>query len=141
MRKKLLYLCVVLMLLTLSGCQKEETTAVDDLQIELSPSGQTVVDLATKIYSEQQLEEIVACEGTIEELDALYPIECLRGIHDYRVSYLGETSIAVIYFDATGKWEMGRVYNLSCVRSDFEDITPGQTLSDVQEVSCMWNNI
>ena len=52
----------------------------------------------------------------------------------YRVSYLGETSVAVIVFDSNGEYILGGVYRNLCQRSDFQDLAIGQPLDRVRTI-------
>lgn len=52
-------------------------------------------------YDDETLDKISAFNGTLEELNAQYPIECIRnqdGIH-FRFFYLGEDRIVVWHYD------------------------------------------
>ena len=137
MRKRLLCTFILCMLLMLSGCQQdvEQDKLSSEVDVEIVPSDRTLMDVVSLKYSAQQLEEISALQGTMEELDALYPIECVREDNiGYRVSYLGETEVAVLYFDTEGKHVFSHTYKLSQPRSELADISLGQTLEDVQEI-------
>ena len=107
----------------------------NDLKIEISPSDKSLIDLSSVTYDEAQLLEIVQYNGSINELDAQYPIECLRWDDKvYRVSYLGDESVAVVLFDDLGNKLLGNIYSINRVKSDFEELEKGQTLADVRKV-------
>ena len=80
------------MLLVMCSCTKGGS----DLNIEISPPDKSLVDLASKIYDETELLELTKFNGSLNELNIKYPIECLREDNGmYRVSYLGDGSIAI----------------------------------------------
>lgn len=106
-----------------------------DLKIEISPSDKSLIDLASIIYEELQLSELVKFNGSIDELNAQYPIECLREDNGtYRVAYLGDGSIAVLLFDNYGNIFRGNIYNTQLLKSDFEGLTKGQSLEEVRKI-------
>lgn len=105
----------------------------NDLKYETSPSNKSILDLANKIYNEPQLFEIVKFNGSMNELNAQYPIECLRennGI--YRASYLGDGNIAVLLFDNSGNKLWGNIYTTQVSKSDFDGLKKGQVLEEVR---------
>ena len=102
---------------------------------KLSPSNKSLVDLASKVYDEAQLLELAGFNGLIDELNAQYPIECIREDNGtYRVSYLGDESIAVLLFDNYGNKLWGNIYNTKLLKSDFDDLLKGQSLEEVREI-------
>ena len=106
-----------------------------NLKIELSPSDKSLIDLASKIYSESQLLEIVKFKGTINELNSQYPIECLRNDNGiYRASYMGYSSIAVLLFDNVGNKFWGNIHSIQLLKSCFDGLTKGQTIEEVRAV-------
>ena len=113
------------------SCAKDE----GNLNVQVSPPDKSLIDLSTKTYEESQLAEIAEFRGSMTELNAKHPIECLRENHDYyRVSYLGKDRVAVLVFDRTGRKLMGNVYNLRKQKSDFVGLKNGQTLDDVKKI-------
>jgi hypothetical protein len=107
----------------------------NDAVVKLSSLDKTLMDLASKTYSSDQLSRIVQFQGTIDELDARYPIECARNIdHAYRVSYLGGSGIAIMIFDHDGNRVSGKVCRPVLKKSDFSSLMIGQTLDDVQGI-------
>jgi len=122
---------IMVMLLGICSCAKEGR----DLNIEVSPADKGLVDLASKIYDETELLELMKFNGSLSELDIKYPIECLRednGI--YRVSYLGDESVVVFLFDGFGNKLSGRTYSTQLLKSDFDKLVKGQTLDEVREI-------
>lgn len=52
--------------------------AESELQAVVSPANQTIVALASKTYDDAQLLEISQFDGSLNELNAQYPAECVR---------------------------------------------------------------
>lgn len=107
----------------------------DIYKLKFSPSDKRLFGLASKIYNESQLQEIASFNGYIDELDYKYPIYCLRkhnGI--YRVSYLGEESIAVLLFDDACKKFSGKIFTPTILKSAFSGIEKGCSLEEVRKI-------
>ena len=122
---------VIVMLLTICSCTKGGS----DLKIEISPSDKSLVDLASKVYEKKQLLELSKFNGSMNELNTKYPIECLRENNGtYRVSYLGNESIAVLLFDDLGNRLLGNIYSTQLLKSDFDNIKKGQLLDVVRKI-------
>ena len=122
---------IITLLFLLCSCAKGGS----DLKIETSPSDKSLIDLASKIYDEPQLSELVKFNGLIDELNAQFPIECLREDNGtYRVAYLGDGSIAVLLFDNYGNKFLGNIYNTQLLKSDFEGLTKGESLEEVRKI-------
>ncbi len=130
--KRILFIAIAFAcLLFLFSCGKGE----GKLKIELSPTDQTVNELATTVYTKEQLSEIAHFNGTLDDLNAQYPIECIREVFGiYRISYLGDKTIAVILFDDTGSLLFGNTYSTQLFRSEFEALSEGQTLEQVRTI-------
>lgn len=131
LKKRFSIIAVILLLFLFFSRAK----GVNDLTIEISPSEKSIIDLASVIYDELQLSELAKFNGLMNELNAEYPIECLRedrGI--YRVSYLGDGSIAVILFDDSGNKLLANIYSTQLLKSDFDGLVKGQTLEDVRAI-------
>jgi len=119
--------------------------AVDEqmsfMGIAISPSDKSVMDLATRVYDDQELSEIAIFEGSIEELNAAYPIECLRELdaegssRSFRAVYLGDGKVVSRSFDESGN-SLGRgsVLTLHLMKADFDGLEEGQLLRDVREL-------
>lgn len=104
-------------------------------ETETFSSEKPLVDLVSKTYNEAQLLEIVKYNGSMDELNAQYPIECLRereGV--FRVAYLGENSVAVVLFDNSGNKILGGVHSTLKRKSDFSCLSKGQPLEDVRGI-------
>jgi len=109
------------------------------LGVEVSPREKTLIRLASRVYDDQQIAEITAFEGSIDELNAVYPIECLRKHHYgdyvyYRASYLGDGQVAVIEFDDSGNYLFGAVFTVWLPKSDFDGFWTGQPLEEVKAI-------
>ena len=113
----------------LSSCGKGESD-----EKTCSPD-KNIMELVSKKYSDAQLRTISQLEATMSELNKQYPIECLRKIGTaYRVSYLGNDGVAIIYFDSSEKKTLGSVCRLHLTKADFDELTIGQSLERVQEL-------
>lgn len=100
-----------------------------------SPPDMSLVDLATTVYTDEALRDILQFDGTFRELDAKYPVECARSVSgSLRVAYQGNTQVALLLFDDNGGKLAGRVCNAVCARSDFDPLTRGSSLEDVQRI-------
>lgn len=129
--KFLFSICTIFLILFTCSCVKEESV----FDLKTSPSDKRLVDLASKVYEDPQLLEIVDFNGSIKELDVEYPIECLRNKNDtYRVSYLGNSGVAVIMFDNSGNKILGNVFNTHTSKIDFDVLAKGQSLEKVREI-------
>lgn len=119
------------MLLVIFSCKKGD----NDLNIEISSPDKSLVDLASKIYDEAELLELTKFNGSLNRLNIKYPIECLRQDNGmYRVSYLGDGSIAIFLFDGSGNRILGSTYSTQLLKSDFNGLVKGQSLDEVRAV-------
>ena len=133
MRYKKCFSLVVVMTLLFLLCSC--TKGGSDLSIKTSPSDKSLIDLASQIYDKSQLIELAKFDGTMNELNAKYPIECLREANGiYRASYLADGSIAVILFDNSGNKLWGNIYNTQLLKSDFSRLAKGQLLEEVRTI-------
>ena len=124
-------IALIVLLFLLCSCAKGGS----DLKIEISPSDKSLIDLVSRIYEESQLLEIAKCNGLMNELNAKYPIECLREDNGtYRASYLGDGNIAVILFDDSGNRLLGNIYSTQLLKSDFDGLVEGQLLDEVRVI-------
>lgn len=121
----------VLLICLLCACAKEE----NNIKLEISPENKTIIELATQVYSDSQLTSIVQYEGNIDELSQVYSIDCLRRIQNgYRVSYLGDHSVASVSFDNDGDKITSNIYKLSLMSYDFKSLNSSDTLDDVKKI-------
>ena len=122
---------VSVMLFLLCSCAKGGV----DFDIEISPSNKSLIDLASKTYNESQLMSLLEFKGTLNELNAQYPIECLRQYNNiYRVSYLGNNSVVILLFDNSGNKLLSNIYTLRLLKSNFDELEIGQTLEEVMKI-------
>ena len=52
----------------------------------------------------------------------------------YRVSYLGDGSIAIFLFDGSGNRLLGSTYSTQLLKSDFDGLVKGQSLDEVRAI-------
>ena len=127
--KKLFVIIVLLCLLC--SCAKGD----ENIKMQLSPQDKSLGELSTKIYDEAELTTIAWFVGSIQELDANYPIECIRKTPTgYRVSYYGKTDLTSILFDTAGQKIIGNVHKMSKSKSSFDVLSIGKSLEDVMEL-------
>ncbi len=122
---------IIVMLLVICSCTKGGS----DLNIEISPPDKSLVDLASKIYDETEVLELMKFNGSLNELNIKYPIECLREDNGmYRVSYLGDESVVIFLFDGSGNRLFGSTHSTRLLKSDFDKLVKGQSLDDVRAI-------
>ncbi len=122
---------IIVMLLVICSCTKGGS----DLNIEISPPDKSLVDLASKIYEETELLELMKFSGSLNELNIKYPIECLREDNGmYRVSYLGDESVVIFLFDGSGNRLFASTYSTQLLKSDFDKLVKGQSLDKVRAI-------
>lgn len=122
---------IIMMLFMICSCAKGGS----DLNIEISPPDKSLVDLASKIYDETELLEFMKFNGSLNELNTKYPIECLREDNGmYRVSYLGDGNLAIFLFDSSGNKLFGSTYSTQSLKSDFDRLVKGQSLDEVRAI-------
>jgi len=115
----------------LTSCQEGNT----QVNINMSPENENLVDLATVIYDSEELKNILSFTGSVEELNKDYPIYCIRKISfGYRVTYLGDESIAVLLFNDLGNRLLGNIYGIDLLKSDFDGLVKGQSLNEVRAI-------
>ncbi len=122
---------VILSLFLLYSCLKGEVY----LNFEISSQDKSLIDLSSKMYSQSQLIEIVAYNGSITDLNNKYPIECIRNDNGtYRVAYLGDEDIAMLYFDTSGNKVLGKIYHAHMLKCDFDGLLEGQSIEFVRNI-------
>ncbi|MBQ7314723.1 MAG: hypothetical protein IJW83_01780 [Clostridia bacterium] len=116
----------------------------DDLLI--TPSSKIpIADLVSITYTDDELSEIETYmysidsinDRTIEALNAQYPIECVRWISftsQYRVSYLGESGILSVMFDANGIQDTIGTYTFDTNNATLDTIQIGDSQQHVAEL-------
>ena len=119
---------IMILLCLLGSCSR-------DFNMRVSPEDKTINELVSAIYDESELKSITKLGTSINELNARYPIECIRKDGEtYRVSYLGKGKVAENLFDSSGDKILGYVFNTNLLRSDFDGLKTGQTLEDVRRI-------
>lgn len=125
--KTTIYVMIIVMCLFCSCVNKTESS-----QVSVSPLEKNIIDLSTRLYEEAELLEIAEFNGSLQELNDHYPIECLREVNDlYRVSYWGNNHVAVLCFDNSENWLWGKVYSVQRVNADFDNLIKGQSSKEV----------
>lgn len=125
------FLLIIMLLYLLCSCSERGNR----MECYISSSDKTLIDLASTTYSDSQLTRIVSYSGSINELNDMFPIECLREVEDtYRVSYLGEQRVAVIVFDKDGNRILGNTHSAMQSKSDFNKLRNGQSIEDVKAI-------
>lgn len=133
MLKKLFSLAFILLaLFVVYSC----TEGGNSLIIKISPSDKSLIELVSETYDETQLMDIVSFDGSLNDLNTKYPIECLRDYNGmyYRVAYLGNDSIAILTFDRSYNKLFGRIYSASLSKTDFDKLTKGMSLDEVRSI-------
>ena len=129
--KNIISIILCLVMLVLCSCTKGGS----DLNIEISPPDKSLVDLASNVYDRTELLELAKFNGSLNELNIKYPIECLRKDNGtYRASYLGDGSIVIFLFDGSGNKIGGGTYSAQLLKSDFDGLVKGQSLDHVKAV-------
>ncbi len=126
---KVLSLVGVLLLAYVScGCLKND----NEMGPEVSPADKSINGLADDVYPEAILSKIVDDSSSLEELNKQYPVKCMREANGtFRVSYLGEDRIAVLFFDASGEKLLGRIYKTTHDKADYSRLETGDPLDEV----------
>lgn len=131
LEKNFALIAIIISLFLFCSCAKGGS----DLYIETSPLDKSLADLASKIYEKPQLLELVKFNGSMNELNTKYPIECLREDNGmFRASYLGNGSVAVLLFDDLGNRLSGNIYNTQLLKSDLDKLVKGQLLDEVRAI-------
>ena len=122
---------IIVLLFLICSCTK----GGNNLKVEISPPDKSLVDLASRIYDKPQLLELVKFNGSMNELNAKHPIECLREYNGmYRASYLGDGSVVVIIFNDSGHRLFGKIYSTQLLKSDFDRLAKGQLLDEIRAI-------
>lgn len=134
MRKFKIFLAVIFAVLCISACGTEKISG-----ISVSPDNKNFTQLLTREYSEEELQNMLGFEGNINELDSLYPIECLRkytGLEDkacYWALYRGENKLAILSFGDDGIKFSEAIFELTKTKSDFEEIKINDSIDMVEK--------
>lgn len=107
----------------------------DVLGVPLSPNNINIAELVTKKYSDDELNSIADFEGTVSDLNHIYPVECFRKFMDgYRSVYCGNKKICILTFDVKGTKKYGGVYDCSKTKADFNGVFLGQSIDSVKVI-------
>lgn len=134
MRKIKIFLAILCVVLFISACGREKFSS-----ISLSPDNKNFTQLLTKEYSEDELQNIIGFEGNINELNSLYPIECLRKYTNnedkviYWALFHGENKLAILSFGDDGIKFSEEVFELTKTKSDFDEIKVNDRIKKVEE--------
>ena len=121
-----------MLILLLTSCASKNYDSNIVLGVQLSPDNINIAELSTKKYLDDELNSIANFEGTVEDLNRIYPVECFREFKDgYRIVYCGENKICYLTVDINGVKRFGRVYALSKAKVDFNDVYLGQSVDSV----------
>ena len=103
--------------------------------VNLSSRNKSLTELATKIYSDDQLEEIMCFIGSINELNSEYPVECAREVwQGYRSSYPGDNNILIMLYNNLGEKIFGDIRKVLKSKMDFNGLSTGELLENVQKI-------
>lgn len=117
---------MLLIILLFESCEQGK------FSLKVSANDKTIADLSSKRYSDSELANIAEFDGSVDELDDKYPIECVRSYYKgYRVSYLGDGNVAALVFDSHGDKQWGRVHKTRLSKADFGAIKNGEAVADV----------
>ena len=129
MKKTIVLLLTLILILSVCLC------SCDSGELKISPNNKSLFELATKVYTDAELEEIKKFSGTIDELHQKYKIECLRETSgtEQRVSYLGENKVLNLYFTSKSDYVWKELVSISphSLEEFNNAITVGQPWSDV----------
>ena len=119
---------LLFLIVFLFGCER-----AGYMEKYLSATDENIIKLSS-VYSDEQLSDIVQM-ANISNVRKKYSIECVRKVDDlYRVSFLGNGKVAVLYFSSNGDKLSSKIYNLDLCLDDFQKLEKGDSLSKVQRI-------
>jgi len=119
---------LVIVALILVSCNRGNS-----MKMKISEKEKSIQELLTKIYSEEQLDEISDLQLDMNGLNSEYPIQCLREIaNGYRVAYRSIDSVLLVYFDFNNSKLFSQKHVFSKTKADFKNIKIGQSLDEVR---------
>jgi len=125
------FIIIIFLLCNLCSCSYEG----NDLNMKLSSENKTLIELSTKAYEDDEITSIMSFTGSIQELNKIYPIECIRKIPvGYRVSYCGISNFISILFDNSGNKLIGNIYKISNSKSYFNNLIIGNSIEEVKRI-------
>lgn len=141
MKRKTAAFMVASILCIIGGVAAEEVNIVGFIDEHRSPEV-SFERLLTVIYTNDELEAIKALDLPIDELDKMYPIECLRSRIDYlhnarmwRITYRSEDSILLITYGNEQQPFDKEIRSMSYEKNAIDDLVIGQaSVYDVREI-------
>ena len=126
MKRTAILVLIASLLLCLCACGNEK--------IKESDKSKNVIELVTKAYDSNELNEIASFEGSIYELNDKYNIECLRIVGEYyRVAYLGDGCVLIIYYTQSGQKLHANISQTPLTSGSYESIMVGDSIAKVME--------
>ena len=116
-------------------------TDPDFMSIPLAPDDQTIHDLVTRIYSDEEIDALIAYGSglSIQELHEEYPVECLRMKESldclyFYASYLGESKLVRFQYTVDGcSTSIPSCYDLQHQSDDFFHIPHKTNFYSIRE--------
>ncbi len=106
-----------------------------DKEDNISDPNKNIVDLITTNYLNEQLDKINTYDGTINQLNSEFPIQCLRTVKsEYQAVYRGDQKLLIIVFGLNGDKVLSKIYNVSKISSIFDGLTAENTLDEIQKL-------
>lgn len=135
MRRLIKYIVIfvsALSLLFICSCEKRG----DIVNMKVSPEDKNLLELITTTYDETELINISSFKGTVNELNKVYLIECLREVDNgyYRAVYSGEKCVVVITFNNSGEILYSEKHHLTNYSIDFDCLGQKHSLEEVQQI-------
>ena len=142
--KKFMCIAIICVLLFLPGCNQTKND-----EITTKPNGETQGALQSGeifVYSDEQLTEIAGSNAAKDTLLENYPTTYIRAVSiaqsdlsdakpAVEVYYRGETKVLQLMFDAISGDRLSSLFHSTfCSKNEFEPLTTGQSLSDVQAI-------
>ncbi len=123
---------LLLSLLTiLSSCKKES----EKMDIILQPD-KNICEIDDRVFSQKEQIEVEAFDGTLEELNDLFPVRCIRlefreGKPCLRVIYRFEQGVLMAVFDESHEHMFTYFRLWSIDRYELEEIQTGESIDSV----------
>ena len=86
-------------------------------------------------YSDSQISEIETFEGSVDELNQKYPIDHSRENGNVlEIFYSSGRKVAVLYCESD-EVVLGKIHTIDTLKSDFDDLSIGDSIDVVKEIS------
>lgn len=86
-------------------------------------------------YSDSQISEIATFEGSVDELNQKYPIDHFRENGNVlEIFYSSGRKVAVLYCESD-EVVLGKLHTIDTLKSDFDDLSIGDSIDVVKEIS------